>query len=169
MPSGPLGLALSTDAVASVGQTPGVRVSIVNLASRPVWVVGVLEGSELGVRFPHFLPSVEGPEPVSPPEIEFDMVAPLRPVDFRRLDPGESLDPTVGQGQEAWLPLYAFANFRPAVPGRYRFGLVLSTLSDDPAEWLGGWEAPGRVEASARLAEVPRVRLEASTTLDVVD
>lgn len=163
----PLGLALSVDATASVGQPLGVRISVSNLSSSPVWMVGVVEGSELGVRYPHYRPTVEGPEAVAPPEIEYDMLAPLRPVDFRLLGPGEAFDPTDGRGEAAWHPIHAFSSLRPSVPGRYRLGLVLSTVSDDPTEWLGGWEAPGRDEVVARLAGMPRVTVEASASVEV--
>lgn len=132
-----------------VGAPVPVMVTLHNASARSVWAAGVLDGSEDGVRYPHYEPAVllEG-RTVSPSrQAEDPLVGPLRPDDFRRLEPGEAFDPT-GPG---YLPLTTFTTFAPERPGTYLFTLTLSTLSSSPGEWLGRF---GQGEERAALLEL---------------
>ncbi|HEV3468966.1 MAG TPA: hypothetical protein VG148_06565 [Pyrinomonadaceae bacterium] len=143
-----------------VGAVVPVRVEVRNVSARPLWAVGVLDGSEAGYRHPVYTPSVEGPRPVPPQEADgCGNVAPLRIEDFRLLAPGEGFDPTRGPN---YLPLLAFANFAPAHPGRYELRLTLSTESDNAEDWLGMIGYPGEEAVVERLKEVPRLRAESA-------
>ena len=54
----------------------------------PIWIVGVLDGSEAAYRFPHYKPSITRPRPVAQPEADgCGNVVPLRLEDFRQLAP----------------------------------------------------------------------------------
>jgi len=152
------------DAPQSVGALVPVRVEVRNTSDRAVWMVGVLEGSEVGFRYPHYLPTITGPEPVPEPEgrPHFGNVAPLRLDDFHRLAPGESFDPTEPLHDAHYHPLLTFAQFRPSAPGRYTLQLTLSTKSQDATEWLGIIETPDKEAILARLADVPRLRVESN-------
>lgn len=145
----------------SVGHALSVQVEVRNVSDQPLWIVGVLEGSEAGFRYPHYLPTIAGPAPVPDPEglPHFGNVAPLRPDDFHRLAPGERFDPTRSVHGAHYHPLHAFAPFRPPAPGRYTLQLTLSTESHDPTEWLGIVETPDKAAVLARLADVPRLRV----------
>lgn len=147
-----------------VGQRMPVRVEVHNASDRPVWIVGVLEGSEVGFRYPHYLPTIEGPEPVPDPEglPHFGNMAPLRLDDFYRLAPGASFDPTEPLRGAHYHPLHTFAAFRPPAPGRYTLRLTLSTESQDATEWLGIIETPDKEAILDRLAKVPRLRVESN-------
>src|SRR4051794_21741743 len=94
MEQAPLAIILTVAGSSRVGEPTRVAIELRNISARPVWMVGVLDGSETGFRFPHYGPMVEGPGPH--PELELPwcgMVAPLRLEDFRRLAPGEGFDP----------------------------------------------------------------------------
>ena len=140
------------------GRPVAVRPALRNEGAGELWVVGVLDGSETGTRYPHWLPSVRLGDRVvaAPPAAEDPLVGPLRSSDFRRLAPGEELDP----GR-----LATFAIFAPAEPGAYVYSLVLSTESPRPEDWLGAFnQDPSVVELVAR---VPRLTVRAEVTVEV--
>jgi hypothetical protein len=152
------------------GERVPVRVDVRNTSSQPLWIIGVLEGSEVGFRYPHYLPSITGPEPIPEPEQlpHFGNVAPLLLDDFHRLEPGASFDPTRSIHGAHYHPLHTFQAFRPPVAGRYTVQLTLSTESHDPTEWLGIIETPDKAAILDRLAEVPRLRVaSAPVTVEV--
>jgi hypothetical protein len=147
-----------------------VRVEVRNTSAADVWMVGVVDGSEHGVRYPYYRPSVEleGAVVSEPAAPEDPLVGPLRTVDFRRLAPGEAFDPTRRDGGAAYLPLATFATFAPSEPGRYRYALTLSTESGDPAEWLGRFNQDAEREAVLELiARVPRITVTSALEVDV--
>lgn len=154
-----LSLALHAPAgPSSLGRPVPVRPALRNEGPGEAWVVGVLDGSETATRYPHWLPSVRVGEQVvaAPPAAEDPLVGPLRPSDFRRLAPGDELDP----GR-----LATFAVFAPAEPGAYVYSLVLSTESPRPEDWLGAFnQDPSVVELVAR---VPRLTVRAEVTVEV--
>jgi hypothetical protein len=138
-----------------------VQVTVRNDGSTPVWMVGVLGGSEHGIRYPHYRPSVSrAGTPVAEPDPPEDpLVGPLRADHFRRLEPGEAFDPTQAG---AYLPLATFATFSPGEPGAYRFDLVLSTASARPEEWLGTFgQDRDRGAVLDLVGQVPRITVPA--------
>jgi hypothetical protein len=133
-------------------------------------MVGVVDGSEHGVRYPHYRPSVEldGSVVARPAAPEDPLVGPLRAADFRRLGPGEAFDPTLRDAGAAYLPLATFATFAPAEPGRYRYSLTLSTESSDPEQWLGRFNQDAERAAVLELvARVPRITATSAVEVDV--
>lgn len=146
-----------------VGAVVKVSIAVVNVSDRPVWIVGALEGSDIGLRFPHYLPQVNGERPSLSGEVEYlDMAAPLRLEDFHQLSPGQSFDPVVGMNRALNPLLAAFTEFVPPAPGSYEMQLTLSTASENDNEWLGVVEYPGKDEVLRRLAKVPRLRVESN-------
>lgn len=158
------------DAPQPAGRPVPVQIEIRNQGAEDVWMVGVLDGSEGGVRYPLYLPSVTraGAAMAKPPPPEDPLVGPLRSTDFRRLGPGEAFDPTRGDGGAAYLPLSTFTTFSPREPGTYAYTLELSTESSRPEEWLGrfGQEAAERASVLELLAHVPRLTVT-SNILDI--
>lgn len=145
------------------GQVPPVAVELRNADTSEIWVAGVLDGSEEGIRYPHYRPSItlEGEVIGRPGPAEDPLVAPLRPGDFRRLAPGESFDPTASS------QLFTFVNFQPAQPGIYRYLLTLDTDSGSPEEWLSRVHQDEEREAVLDLVRrVPRLTVT-SNTLDI--
>ncbi|MFD7712151.1 hypothetical protein ACFV6E_37030 [Streptomyces sp. NPDC059785] len=145
----------------TVGHPAPPRVEVRNAGDGDVWIAGVLDGSEHGLRYPRYTPAVvrvggAGGNAVvaAPAPAEDPLVGPLRPDDLRRLAPGESFDPTTGPG---CLPLLTFATFAPAAPGRYRYTLTLSTDADRPEQWLGGFSLPKGADRETLLALVARI------------
>ena len=153
----------SPDGPRRAGEAVPLEVELRNEGDRELWMVGVVGGSEEGVRYPRYRPSVtlEGSVVAQPPPPEDPLVGPLRVADFRRLAPGEAFDPTAG------MPLATFANLRPAEPGIYRYALELSTESERPEQWLGSFGQEQDREAVLELiARVPRLTVR-SNDLDV--
>jgi hypothetical protein len=142
-----------------------IKIEVRNLSQRSVWVVGVVDGSEQGIRYPHYVPQIAlgGQVVAEPPPPEDPLVGPLRLVDFRLLGPGEVFDPTRPHLGATFLPISTFSNFQPGVPGRYRFTLILSMESQYPEQWLGYFgqdaERPAVLE---RIAQVPRLTVRSN-------
>jgi hypothetical protein len=152
-----------------VGVVVPVKIEVRNVSANALWIVGVLDGSEQGYRFPHYRPSIRSEQPVPPPEMEAcGNLAPLRLQDFTRLDPNQSFDPTVSDSGAAYLPIYTFASFVAPAPGTYQFQLKLSTRSDKDEDWLGRPGYPGESDVLARLEDVPRVEVESNVATVVV-
>jgi hypothetical protein len=152
-----------------VGQPIGLRVEIHNASDHKIWMVGVVDGSEGGVRFPQYVPSVklDGRVVAAPPRAEDPLVGPLRVEDFHSLDPGASFDPTEPSHGAAYLPLSTFANFIPSKQGNYRFELSLSTRSDSPERWLGRFNQEDERASVLELVEkVPPIVVSAAFEIE---
>src|SRR6185295_8345942 len=78
-----------------LGEPVRIAIEVRNAGAGELWMVGVIDGSEEGVRYPHYRPSVarEGAVVAAPPPPEDPLVGPLRVMDFRRLGTGELFDP----------------------------------------------------------------------------
>ena len=113
-----------------VGRPADVRVQVHNDGPGAVWMVGVLDGSESGVRYPLWRPAVwfEGAVVAAPPVAEDPLVGPLRESDFVCLEAGASFE--VGR-------LATFAGFAPSRAGEYVYRVEVSTESPLDADWLG--------------------------------
>lgn len=148
-----------------VGMPIPIKIEVRNLSQQSVWVVGVVDGSEDAIRYPHYLPriAVAGQVVAERPPPEDPLVGPLRLADFRLLAPGEAFDPTNPHPGAAFLPISTFSNFRPVVQGRFEFSLVLSTQSQNPEQWLGyfGQDAE-RSAVLERIAQVPRLTIRSN-------
>jgi hypothetical protein len=138
-----------------------VSVRITNISNRPVWVVGVLPGSE-GLRYPQYVTEIEGPS--GPVELRFpeglDYVPGLQLEDFVRLGPGESFDPQHGKG---FIPIQQLAWFKPAEPGTYRLQLLFDATEQDPRQWLGHTPVRDRPKVEMLIKQVPRVEVRSNT------
>ena len=153
----------------SVGLPIRLHVDIHNATDHGIWMVGVVDGSEGGVRFPRYAPSVmlDGRVVADPPRPEDPLVGPLRVEDFHRLNPGESFDPTEPTHGAAYLPLSTFANFVPSKQGVYRFELSLSTESDSPERWLGRFnQEDERVSVLELIERVPPLAVSAAIEIE---
>jgi hypothetical protein len=152
-----------------VGIPIPVTIEVRNLSDQSMWIVGVLDGSEEGIRYPYYLPQIAmlGQVIAEPPLPEDPLVGPLRLGDFRLLAPGEAFDPTRSHPGATFLPISTFSNFQPAVPGRYEYSLILSTKSQSPEQWLGRFgqdaELSGVLE---RIKQVPHLTVR-SNVLEV--
>jgi hypothetical protein len=140
------------------GRPVPVRVELRNAGDEDLWIAGVVDGSESGIRYPHWLPSVRlGAVTVAaPPRPEDPLVGPLRAEDFRCLRPGEGFDP----GR-----LATFAVFAPQAPGSYVYALEMSTESATDEAWLGRFNQDRSV--LDLVAQVPRFSTRATVTVDV--
>jgi len=158
-------LHLSAPSPVRVGEAVDIEVALRNASARPVWIVGVVPGSEGGLRLPRYLPRViaDGTVVAAPARSRAARLPPLRLRDFRLLASGESVDPTQGGVEHGWTRLQTFLSFRPRRPGRYVFVLTLSMQSDSPEQWLTEVDlADDRDELLARIGHVPRLVAESN-------
>jgi hypothetical protein len=131
-----------------------LTVEITNISDQPLWLVGVLPGSD-GFRYPRYVAQIDGPSgPVSllPPEA-LDYGPSLQVGHFVQLAPGEGFDP---QG-EGFIPVQGFLRFKPQEPGRYRFRLCFDGTSSAPREWLGHTHVRHRSQVEKLVGQVPKV------------
>lgn len=154
----------------SVGAPVPIAVALRNISGSDVWIVGVLDGSEAGIRLPHYRTSVlHGGRVVSEPWVEDPLVGPLLQSHFHRLPPGEGFDPTDGGGAASSLPLTAFAHFRPEEKGQYQYRLTFSTESARPEQWFGrfGQRDDEHDVLLELISRVPRALLTATVDVTV--
>ncbi len=168
MPAAPLAVILTGPATpCRVGEPVAISVEVRNVSGRPLRMVGVLDGSEAGFRFPRYRPEITGPAAGAEADSVFwcGTVAQLHLRDMRLLMPGEGFDPRVPVDGAAFLPLAAFLNFRPATPGSCRFRLTVDTRGTEE-EWFGRRDVPDEDEIRRFLGEVPRGEY-VSNTLEI--
>lgn len=150
------------DGVHPPGRPVPLQVEVRNVGDTDIWMVGVLDGSEGGVRYPHYLPAVmrDGVAVAAPGAAEDPLVARLRVEDFRRLAPGASFDPTSPANGASYQPLSTFATWPCPQAGEYQYVLGLSTTSERPEQWLGRLGPAEDVERLHDLiARVPRLTI----------
>ena len=151
-----------------VGVPVMVRVVVINVGTAPLWirVCSTALRPPPGAVLPAYRPA-DGEIVAAPPQPEDPLVGPLRPEDFRRLEPGQWFDPTDRSGGPAYLPLSTFDSFRPDRPGTYRYTLILDTTGPEE-QWMGRFgQEPFRAGVLPLLALVPKVVLNAVVDIDV--
>ncbi|MDF3308887.1 hypothetical protein P3H15_28130 [Rhodococcus sp. T2V] len=163
-PEGGLSLHLRAGGPTQRGHPLSVSIQLRNCGPRRCLLVGVLDGSESCLRYPHYRPQIvhDGAVVAAPEVSEDPLVGPLRAVDFVRLDPGGAFDPSAGHGAAAFLPLTTFTNFVPTESGIYVCTLEFSTESLRTEDWLGRFNQDAERDVVLDLiADVPRVTLRA--------
>jgi hypothetical protein len=145
----------------SLGEPPDLSVRITNVSDRPIYMVGVLPGSE-GMRAPQYQAEIEGPS--GPVHLRLpeglDYARGLQADDFVRLDPGQSFDPQHGKG---FIPIQKLAWFKPSEPGTYRFRLRLDATAQDPRAWMGHTFVRERDKVETLIRQVPKVEVQSNT------
>ena len=154
-----------------VGEPVPLRVEVCNLGERETCLVGVLDGSETGIRYPHYRPSVtlDGEIVAAPAAPEDPLVGPIRSADIRRVRPGEGFDPTDRAVAAGYMPLSTFAAFRPVRPGTYRFRLELDMTERRPEAWFGRIGQTTDEELLGLLAAVPALTVSTFVDVEVVE
>lgn len=168
MPDAQLAVLLTgPDTPCRVGEPVAISVEVRNASGSPLRMVGVLDGSEAGFRFPKYRPEISGlaAGPMADDVFWCGTVAQLHLLDLRLLKPGKGFDPCASVDGTAYLPLAAFLNFRPVAPGSCRFKLSIDTSGPED-EWLGRKNIPDEEEIRRLLGEVPR-GIYVSNTLEI--
>lgn len=145
----------------SIDEPLDLSVRITNISDTPVWMIGVLPGSE-GMRYPQYVTEIEGPSgPIETPFPEgLDYARGLQTEDFVQLAPGESFDPQQGKG---FIPIQHLAWFKPSSPGTYRLRLRLDATAEDPRQWMGQTFVRDQRRVEKLLEQVPKVQVESNT------
>jgi hypothetical protein len=131
-------------------------VAVTNISDQPIWLVGVLPGSDR-LRYPRYIAQIDGPDgpmPSQSPEV-LDYAPGLRVDHFVQLAPGESFDP---QG-EGFIPIQQLARLHPQKSGRYRIRLCFDSTATDPREWMGQTHTQHRSQVEKLIEQVPKVQV----------
>jgi hypothetical protein len=144
-----------------LGTPIDISVRVTNTSAQPVWIVGVLPGSD-GLRYPQYKAEIEGPS--GPVDVRLpegaDYVPALRPNDFVRLNPGESFDPQQGQG---FIPIQQLSRFKPTRPGKYRLRIRLDATARNPRQWMGHTAGSDQQLVESLIRQVPKVQVHSNT------
>ncbi len=130
----------STKSKHKVGEEVGLQIRIKNIWDEPVVVVGSLDGSSTGARYPKLTLELRDPEGhvIATPNISKcgNINAP-RAKEFMELAPGKELDPYVRIDDYGY-----FANplmlWKPTVKGKYTLTFTYDTSVGEFSEWTSG-------------------------------
>ena len=135
-----------------VGESPAIEVRLRNKTNRTIRLVGCLDGSDLGWRFPHCVFEVDGPPGHRGPGIgRCGNTNALRAEDFVDLRAGESLNPFMRIDDYGFFGSSALDFTHFMVPGKYTVRFRYSTNSSKILEWVGIAGPPAKDSAVARL------------------
>jgi hypothetical protein len=159
--AGPLGCVLTAEPTGVVGRPHRIAVRLLNRTDAEILLVGCLDGSSWGKRFPHCRYEVTGPDgrPRSLRLVGCGNVNGLRADDFVAVPPrGEfdPFDPIPGRGSFGTDEL---GGGLFDIPGKYRIQFVYSTAATEIGRWFGNAADPAIV---ALLARVPKVEVRSN-------
>jgi hypothetical protein len=150
-----------------VGDAPQFDVVMHNAGEKTFLLVGAIDDSESGGRYPHVQLDVVGPPDgiARTSRIGCGYINQLKYEDFRALAPGASIWPIT---PPFWTPYDAnHAHFAKA--GRYKVTFRYSSASTDYLEWNGrSVVAPMNESIAELLRRVPRFELVDSIFVEVV-
>jgi len=157
-----------------LGDTPDLRVEILNAGKEEVLLPGSLDGSEYRRRYPHVFFTVSGPDG----QIEYQLPAGCgntnepRPQDFVTLGSMKVLDPYQRVDTGGFWSSSLLRTMTLDRPGDYVFTFHYSTAAPDMDAWRGGPVCPTcplSGEVASLLEKVTRVSLSCSTRVSVGD
>jgi hypothetical protein len=136
------------------GQKPVFRVRLINRTDRAIYLVGSLDASDVGWRYPKLTVDRTGPQPAAGLGRCGNMNN-LREEDFVRVEPGASLDPY--DPKHGFFSSYYLHDLPLETPGEYTFTLTYDSREGDIARWWGfmGPGEPNR-EMRRRFEQVPK-------------
>lgn len=144
-----------------IGEAPTFRVRIISLSDEDFYLVGAIDGSEDGARYPHASISIRPGDGLH--RKSFARCGTLNGIglsDFVRMRRDHSFEVF---SHQFWPPTdERYASF--VEPGTYTAIFRYSTNEVDYKNWAGSWSIP---EAIEMLRRVPTVELACSTTFDV--
>jgi len=135
-----------------VGESPEIEVRLHNRTGQTVTLVGSLDGSGLGWRYPHCVFDVDGPPGHRGPGIgRCGNTNPLRAKDFVQLRAGESLNPFMRIDDHGFFSSSGLDFTHFMVPGKYKVRFRYSANSSKILEWVGIAGPPAKDSEVARL------------------
>ena len=163
----PLALTFVVEGEAKAGYPVLFKTRITNLSGADVTVVGALDGSEMGIRYPHFTVAiVDGAGKAFPwnPRAGRFHTNDIEERHFKTLKAGEEFDPF----GPAFTDLAVLKSWLPAA-GRYTVTLKCDYTAKGVMAWhrQNGLHRMEYPELSALLDKVPKVTLEAKVVVEV--
>lgn len=158
----PLEFTAEVEGEPQAGKEVQFRVRIKNISDRDVTVVGCLDGSSSGKRYPHFNRSVTPSEPMAE-RMGCGNCNSLRDSDLKVLKPGETFDPFGPNSFGNWL-----AKWTPPKEGTYTVRWTFDYTAKDLSEWNGPIERRmGMGGLEEQLKKIPKVSLAATVEVKV--
>jgi formylglycine-generating enzyme required for sulfatase activity len=136
------------------GKAPKIAVQIVNHAGRDIYLVGSLDASDCGTRYPHCYFEIVGPsgKPITDDSPRCGYMNLLRQQDFVRVASGGTFDP-YQQIDNGFFPSHLISPDHFSALGEYRIRFVYST----DCEPIGGWL--GNEKLNPLLRQVPKMKV----------
>lgn len=146
------------------GQTPDIKVAIVNKGKSDVYLIGALDGSENKGRMPYCYFSIEKPKPDTILYQSCGTVNPLRAEEYRLVKAGESFNPYAAIDSKGFWSSYMIADKETFKnPGVYRIQFHYSTNSTDIRRFLGSWDKnPDTTRLKLLFENLPKIGLSSN-------
>lgn len=153
-----------------MGEAPAIRVRIRNESDQAVYLVGSLDGSEAGMRYPHcgFEIRDSTGQLVEPRYARCGNTNPLRPADFVRVAPRSVFDPYMEIDYGGFFGSYLLTLGRKTFskPGRYKLRFHYSSANPKLEDWLGdgklGQDRGRDQKLTDLLRKVPKLDIESN-------
>ncbi len=156
----PLSVTISADPTVELGKAPAIKVAIKNLTGRETLLVGSLDGSDCGMRFPHCRFEVIGPDGKSAVRGigRCGNTNPIREKDIVRVKAGAVFDPFQRVDDGGFFSAHQIRADNFAAEGVYKIRFHYSTAEKSNSRFNGGLEGGLLTPAvSKKLDGVPRV------------
>lgn len=151
----------------AVGESPEIKVTLHNKTGQEIVLVGSLDASDLGWRYPICDFKIEGPPDHSVNGIgRCGNTNPLRLKDFITVPAGGKFDPYMKVDDYGFFATSDLMWHNFSIPGKYRIKFRYSTDSREMQKWNGFENANGFLDAAAlreRFRQVPRFTVESNT------
>ena len=160
--SEPLGCMIRGDLTCELGKAPIISVTITNRTNTDIYLVGSLDGSEGGWRYPYCYFEVTGPDGKILGKLthrQCGNMNGLREKDFMKVPPGSTFNPYQFIDD---LGFFYSVRLNPVTfptTGEYHIRFVYSTKSGDIAEWAGDRYEGNIKELRSMLRQVPKVEI----------
>ncbi|MBC8290196.1 MAG: hypothetical protein H8E37_07750 [Planctomycetes bacterium] len=148
-----------------VGESPEIEVRLHNKTEQAVTLVGSLDASDMGWRYPYCIFDIKGPPGHLGPGIgRCGNTNPLRKKDFVKVAAGEKFDPFMRIDDYGFFDSSGLDFTRFQVPGKYKVTFKYSTKSSNLQKWVGLEAPPAKDSEVARLfGQVPKFETKSNT------
>ena len=151
-----------------LGEKVDLRVRIINRSSESVRLIGSLDGSDIGWRFPHCTFEIVGPDG-APTESDnlrrCGNMNDLRHEEIVEVAPGASFDPYQKLDNYGFFEHWIFYSDPFKEPGEYKLRFRYSTETDDDKAFMGDlrmMDGEYEPELAALVRGVPRLVVESN-------
>jgi hypothetical protein len=162
----PLACILRGERTCELGKTPNITVELINQTNKEIYLVGNLDYSDYGMRYPYCYFEITGPDGESADRRRgpgCGTMNPLRVEEFVKVPPGGTFNP------HQKIDRYGFWSSRQLSPdtfrepGVYRIRFLYSTKNNTIDQWAGSSsEVAANAEIMRLFNQVPKVEVHSN-------